>query len=475
MPALDGSFAVGIAVGFAAAAAAATFFRKQKDEEEKEEGENSTSNSSAPPLTSGSSAPKSGGPGSVLPSLAEHKEVYLDWNATTPIFEEVTKAMLPFTSRHFGNPSSNSAFSAPCRAAVTKARAQAAALLDAAPDEIIFTGSGSESDNTAIKLAIASCTKPRKRFGKDHSVPHIVTTNIEHPAVEQYLAAAEAAETITVTRVPVNSEGVVSADEVLAAIRQNTALVTVMHSNNEVGSVQPIAAIAKGCRAKGVLCHTDAAQSCGKVDVSLKVCPVDMMTVVGHKFGCPKGVSFLFLRDGCLSEHHRKPPKSFGAAGALLLGGGQESGRRAGTENVLLIAALGEACEIAKRELPAMREHMLMLRSRLLQKFEDAQLKGSISVRTNGPADPNTRLPNTLSIGIRGVQSGLLLASIKEKVAASAGSACHTGGGVSSILQAMAVPTEYAVGTLRLSVGRHTTVHDVDLAADAIIAAAVAQ
>ena len=171
----------------------------------------------------------------------------------------------------------------------------------------------------------------------------------------------------------------------------------------------------------------------------------------------------------------KDPPASFGSAGALLLGGGQEGGRRAGTENVLLISALGTACELAKQELPAMRKHMLALRSRLLQKFESAAEQGLISVRVNGPSDANRRLPNTLSIGIQGVQSGALLATIKHKVAASAGSACHTGGGVSAILKAMSVPMDYAVGTLRLSVGRHTTLKDVEAAADAIITAAAAQ
>jgi cysteine desulfurase len=159
----------------------------------------------------------------------------------------------------------------------------------------------------------------------------------------------------------------------------------------------------------------------------------------------------------------------------MLLGGGQEGGRRAGTENVLLIAALGAACEVATTELVAERTHMLALRARLLSRFAAAESKGEVSIRTNGPADPEQRLPNTLSIGLRGVQSGALLLAIKDKVAASAGSACHTGGGVSAILKAMDVPMEYAVGTLRLSVGRHTTIQNVDAAADAILAAAVAQ
>ena len=464
------TFALGLAVGVAGTVAAILLTKASTEKKQRrggEEGEEKNDVSSSAP-------PSKSGPGTVLASLAMHKEVYLDWNATTPIFPEVTAALLPFTAAHFGNPSSDSAFSAPCRAAVQKARQQAAALLGAAPEEIIFTGSGSESDNTAIMLAISACTKQKKRFGPGPAIPHVVTTNIEHPAVEQYLAAAEAAGTIAVTRVAVNTEGLVSADDVLAAIRENTALVTVMHSNNEVGSVQPIAAIAEGCKGRGVLCHTDAAQSCGKVDVSIAVCPVDMMTVVGHKFGCPKGVSFLFVRNGCLAEHGRKPPPSFGSAGALVLGGGQESGRRAGTENVLLIAALGKACELARQELPTMRKHMLALRSRLLQRFEAAAAQGLLSVRVNGPSDVNCRLPNTLSIGIQGVQSGALLASIKHQVAASAGSACHTGGGVSAILKAMSVPMEYAVGTLRLSVGRHTTFEDVELAADAIINAAAA-
>ena len=231
---LDASFTIGLAVGAAAAGVVAAVLLSKPVNDDEEHQDTSGNNSTTTTTTSTSAAGSKSGPGSILAALADHKTVYLDWNATTPIFPEVTETMLPFTAAHFGNPSSDSAFSAPCRAAVSKARAQAAALLDAAPEEIIFTGSGSESDNTAIMLAIASCTKPRRRFGQAPAVPHVVTTNIEHPAVEQYLAAAEAAESITVTRVKVNSEGLVSADEVLAAIKENTALVTVMHSNNEV-------------------------------------------------------------------------------------------------------------------------------------------------------------------------------------------------------------------------------------------------
>ena len=251
----------------------------------------------------------------------------------------------------------------------------------------------------------------------------------------------------------------------LDAVEEDTVLVTVMHSNNEVGSIMPTTEIAKGCRAKGVLFHTDAAQSCGKIGVDVKLCPADLITVVGHKFGAPKGVAALYIRNGCISCE----VPGFGSCGAFLCGGGQEGGRRAGTENVLLVVALGEACRIVADELPRTSKHMSMLRDRLASHLTGAS---GLECRVNGPSEPYYRLPNTLSISLRGVPSGLLLQRLHDKLAASAGSACHTGGGVSQVLRAMKIPDEYATGTLRLSVGRHTLLKDVDAAATLIISEA---
>jgi cysteine desulfurase len=262
-----------------------------------------------------------------------------------------------------------------------------------------------------------------------------------------------------------NIDGTVDAIAVIKAIKSNTALVTVMHSNNEVGSVMPIRDIAIRCRQLGILTHTDAAQSCGKVKIDVEDLHVDMLTVVGHKFGAPKGVAALYMKDGCFDNpEHRSKPKSFGHGG-FLLGGGQESGRRGGTENVLLISALGAACSIVTREQKVTITHMKILRAQLLSNLS----KCRVPFIVNGPKSESKRLPNTLSISFKGVESSLLLHNIKSKVAASAGSACHTGGGISSVLKKIHVNEDFVAGTLRLSVGRHTTVEDVDTASKIIL------
>jgi cysteine desulfurase len=303
----------------------------------------------------------------------------------------------------------------------------------------------------------------------------------------------------------------VSAEAVAAALRPETALVTVMHANNEVGSVNPISEISAAVRAwcpvhSRPLIHTDAAQSVGKIPVDVSTLGVDLLTLVGLKLGAPKGVAALYVKQGL-----RLPN--------LLYGGGQEAGRRAGTESVLLLVALGKACQIAAAELPAISRHMEATRGRLAQLLVeglgeygppdpspaasadtsldashdtcqdvskntfrtalqgepadtsmDAARDGPSGVRIHGPADMSHRLPNTLSIGLRGVQAAELLAALSDRLAASAGAACHTGAaGISPVLRAMGVPIEYAVGTLRLSTGRHTTMAEVEAAAQLII------
>ena len=280
---------------------------------------------------------------------------------------------------------------------------------------------------------------------------------------------------IEVTYVPVDSVGVVSSSDVISAIRPGqTVLVTLMLANNESGALQPVAKVAARCRELHVLFHTDAAQAVGKVPVDLRgaLGEADMVTIVGHKFGAPKGVAALYVRPGCLAERGRREPGLYCRSGALLLGGGQEGGRRAGTENVPYIVGLGRAAELLTaddkwRDNAARMERM---RSRLLNgltmRLSDL---GPDIVRPNGPSDPTERLPNTLSVGLKGVRSGELLSAIGLSVAASAGSACHAAGGaLSPVLSAMGVPTDYAIGTLRLSVGPSTTDEEVEHAVQVI-------
>ena len=358
----------------------------------------------------------------------------------------------------------------------------------AADDCIIFTGCGTESDNLAIQLALLSTPSPPKGKRK-----HVVTCNIEHPAILECLKVMQIRKEIDLSIVAVNDEGIVSATDVANAIVPiRTALVTIMVANNEVGSLQPIKEIAQKCRDSGVLFHTDAAQAVGKVSVTLNdLGHPDMITLVGHKMGAPKGVAALYVRSKCLSQHGRTVPEGYGSCGLALIGGGQECGRRAGTENVPYVAAMGKAADLLtsteaaaaaessgsdgmRQQWRLNAERMEGLRTRLLNNLQNGL--GEEIIRVNGPADPASRLPNTLSVGLRNVQSGELLKTISDKVAASAGSACHaSGGGVSEVLKCMNVPDEFARGTLRLSVGPGTTLEEVDAASDIIIAEAKRQ
>jgi cysteine desulfurase len=387
--------------------------------------------------------------------------IYLDYNGTTPIHPLVLAAMLPFLTIHFGNPSSAHYYGQAPKLAMDKAREHLLTLIakqSEPPSSLWFTGCGTESDNLAIQLALLSNSDKKNR--------HIVTTNVEHPAIAECLKALEATNQVQVTYVPVQPDGRVVAQDVVDAIRGDTILVTVMLANNESGALQPVKEIAQACRNKGVLMHTDAAQACGKVDVAQLSGEADMITIVGHKIGAPKGIAALYVRHGCCHEHGRSLPDG----GILLLGGGQEGGRRGGTENVAYMVGMGKAALLAVENLERNMQHMEAMRSRLLEKLQQ-QLEGVAPIRTNGPSSPKDRLPNTLSVGIASVQSGSLLHEIGNEVAASAGAACHSSGNdnISSILLAMKVPTEYARGTLRLSLGPNITVKEIDRAA-AIIA-----
>jgi cysteine desulfurase len=378
--------------------------------------------------------------------------IYLDYNGTTPINPLVLDAMMPFFTVHFGNPSSSHYYGQEPKKAIDSARRSLLHFLgkqDEPSSTIWFTGCGTESDNLAVHLAIKSSTKR-----------HVVTTNVEHPAITECLKAMEYDGLISVTYVPVQADGGVKSQDVIDAIQENTMLVTVMLANNESGALQPIKQIAEYCRSQNILFHTDAAQACGKVDVASFCEDVDMITVVGHKIGAPKGVAALYVRDGCAGDL----PEN---RGIMLIGGGQEGGRRGGTENVPYIVGMGKAAELALQNLDSTILHMEKLRSRLL---ENLVRDIGAEIQPNGPLDKRHRLPNTLSIGIPGIVSGALLNAIGHLVAASAGAACHSDGigKVSPVLKAMNVPEEYARGTLRLSVGPSNTAEEIDRASKII-------
>jgi cysteine desulfurase len=368
------------------------------------------------------------------------KPIYLDYNATTPIDFEVAAAMLPYIREHFGNPSSSHWYGLEARKGVEKARGQVAAMLNCSPSEIIFTSGGTESNNHAIKGAARLLERKKN---------HIIISSFEHPAVTEvcdYLAAGG----FEITYVPVDDNGIIELDALEKAITERTVLISVMHANNEAGTVQPIAEIARIARGRGILCHTDAAQSVGKIPVDVAALGVDLLSVAGHKLYAPKGIGALFIREGIQLEK-------------FMHGAGHEQGRRAGTENVIEIAGLGMACEIAKRDLAVNVERMKRSRDML----EEGLLRVVENARVNG--HPEKRLPNTLSLSFKGIDAGALLQAM-EGLAASAGAACH-GNSVelSRTLCAMAVPVEWARGTIRLSTGKYTTQGEVDRAVEIIV------
>jgi len=375
------------------------------------------------------------------------RPIYLDHNATTPVDPRVLEAMLPGLRADFANPSSTHAFAAgPARLLVT-ARGQVAALIGARPEEIVFTGSGSEADALAIRGATLAAAADRGIR------PHVITQVTEHPAV---LAACEELRThhgAEVTVLPVDAHGRVDPAQVAAAITEATVLVSVMHANNETGTLQPIAEIAEICRARGILLHTDAAQSVGKLPVDVGSLGVDLLTVVGHKMYAPKGIAALYVRTGV-----RLHP--------LISGGGQERGRRAGTENVPHAVALGAAAQIAAQALAEGEDtRFAALRDQLADRLTDL-LPGRVHIHGH----PTRRLPNTLNLHIDG-SIGHEILTATPGVAASTGSACHSGNHTpSAVLTAMGLDHDAAMATLRLSLGRWTTPADIEDAA-ALLAA----
>lgn len=375
------------------------------------------------------------------------RPIYLDYNATTPLDPAVLDAMLPYLRDHFGNPSSTHEYGKQAHAAVATARAQVAALLGAQAEEVVFTGGGSEASNQALKGAVFA------RLPGDLSEVHIVTSAIEHPAT---LKPCEFLKRLgcRVTIVPVDRHGLVDPDDVRKALGPGTTIVSIMHANNEVGTLQPIGEIAAIVKAHGALMHTDAAQSLGKVPVDVNALKVDLLSVAGHKLYAPKGIGVLYVRKGVRLE-------------PLIHGAGHEVGRRAGTENVPYIVALGKACDIARQNLDQAGRRLRQLRDRLWDK-----LHGALGEKVIVNGHPKLRLPNTLNVNFVG-HIGAELLQKTPRIAASTGSACHEGQvKLSSVLGAMGVPVALGRGALRLTVGRFTTEDEIDRAAEQLIQAA---
>ncbi len=368
--------------------------------------------------------------------------IYLDYNATTPVAPAVADAMLPYLREHFGNPSSSHVYGQRTRGAVARARAEVAALIGASPAEIVFTSCATEANNLAV-LGVARALRGRGR--------HLITSAIEHPAVARPMAYLTD-EGWDITVLPVDGSGRVSAEGLAAALRDDTVLVSIMHANNEVGTLQPITELAALAHSRGALFHTDAAQSIGKLPVDVAALGVDLLTLAGHKFYAPKGVGALYVRAGTPIA-----PIQFGA--------GHEGGLRPGTENVPHIAGFGAAALLARDRLPAITERLRRQRDRL----HDCLASAIRGLALNG--HPTERLPNTLSVSFPGVSGRALLARTPA-IAASVGSACHEeGDAVSGVLGAMGIGAERARGAVRLSLGEPTTDEEITRAADALIAA----
>ena len=358
--------------------------------------------------------------------------IYLDYNASTPIDPAVTAVMQPLLDEGYGNPSSGHWASAPAKAALDEARSRVAALLGCTGTEVVFTSGGSEANNLALKGLFCQ---------RDDRPLHVITSQIEHPATLEPCRFLERLGA-TVTYIPVDESGLVDPDDIRKAISKETFLISIMHANNEVGTIQPILDIAKIAREHGVLLHTDAAQSVGKIATVVDDLGVDLLSVAGHKVYAPKGIGALYVRRGVGIE-------------PLIHGAGHEGGRRAGTESALLAAALGKACEIARSwvDMPTvhqLRDHF----------WESLQTVFGDQVALNG--HPEWRLPNTLNVSFIGRVGADILARMPA-VAASTGSACHSGQiALSPVLQAMRVPAERGLGAIRFSLGRSTTREEIE-------------
>ncbi len=369
------------------------------------------------------------------------RRIYLDYNATTPIAPSVQEGMLPFLAEHYGNPSSDHALGRAADEALTDARGRVASLIGGDEDEIVFTSGGTEADNLAL-IGVLS------RYAPDDA--HLVISAFEHPAVAETAAYLEG-RGYGVTRVPVTADGLVDPERVERAIRPQTRLVSIMHANNEIGTIQPIPRIAEICARRGVLLHSDAAQSAGKVTTRVDLLGVDLLTLAGHKLYAPKGVGALWVRRGTPIE-------------PILHGGGHEAGLRAGTENIPAIVGFGIAASLAARSVEAAAERMGMLRDRL-----EARLAEGIGdeLSFNGATVP--RLPNTSSVNFPETIGAALLARIPE-LCASTGSACHASTSLLTPTQsAIGLPSDVARGTVRLSLGWYTDEAEIDRAAELLL------
>lgn len=365
--------------------------------------------------------------------------IYLDHNATTPIAPEVADVMIPFLKENFGNPSSSHWYGIQTKKAVENSRRLVGELMGCQPDEIIFTSGGTESNNYAIR-GVAETFREKGN--------HIITSQIEHPAVINVCSYLEK-KGVQVTYLPVNSYGMIDPKNVEAAIQPDTILITIMHANNEVGTIQSIAEISLIAKKHNILFHTDAAQSVGKIETCVDDLGVDLLSVAGHKLYAPKGIGALYIRRGIKLQ-------------SLILGADHETGRRAGTENVLEIVGLGKACEISKRDFEKNQQHGRSLRDRLWNGLK----KKLPEIILNG--HPEKRLPNTLSVSFPGIDANTLLDELTE-VAASPGAACHTDvAEPSAVLVAMKVSLENALGTIRFSTGRLNNETQIDKAIESI-------
>ncbi len=365
--------------------------------------------------------------------------IYLDYNATTPIDPKVAQAMLPYIHQHYGNPSSSHTIGVAAKKGVDHAREQLAEMLGSQVEEVVFTSGGTESNNYAIK-GVAGAYRNKGN--------HIITSSVEHPAVLEVCSYLEERGN-KVTYLPVDGFGMVDPDQVAAVITPETILISIMHANNEVGTIEPIEAIAEIARRHGVLLHADCAQSIGKIPVHVDELGVDLLSIAGHKAYAPKGIGALYIRTGVRLEK-------------LMHGAGHEMGWRAGTGNVIETVGLGRACELINQNLPKYQRHMRAMRDRLEaglgERFPNLKINGH----------PEKRLPNTTSVSLQGMEADAILSKLKN-VAASAGAACHSDHvEISSVLEAMHVPMEYAMGTIRFSTGRFTTEEEIDRALEDI-------
>jgi len=370
-------------------------------------------------------------------SSVEPDPIYLDYNATTPLLPDVVDAMLPYLREHFGNPSSRHAYGRRAHDAIERARSQVAALIGSDADEIIFTSGGTEANNLAIRGTTARTSRRR-----------VVTSTVEHPATARPVTWLEQQDW-DIVRVGVDAGGRANVGELDAAITPTTALVTIMHSNNETGVLQPVREAVRFARRAGAYVHTDAAQSVGKVPIDVRAIDVDLLSIAGHKLYAPKGIGALYVRRGTVLE-------------ALSLGAGHERGLRPGTENVASIVGLGAACVIAQHDLEQQSVRARALRDRLWEQLTQA----IPHLVLNGTVE--NRLPNTLNVRFPRVSGEALLAATPE-IAASTGSACHEGGeSASAVLLAMGIPARAALGSVRLTLGRPTSESAVDRAAAAL-------